>query len=571
MPCSTAILRRRPDERSGPTWRGCVGRWMSLGSTRRACSSRKRTGTPFRSRRWSSTRWSSRRRWPTAKDRLTAGDADGAVLGLDEALGLWSGPAYGEFADEEWASVEAIRLTALRTVARELRAESVLESGRHAAVIPDIEVLIEEEPFREEPRRLLMVALYRSGRHVDALRTGREYRRFLADETGLEPSREFDELEQLIVDQDPRLEARPQGRKLRGYVLGPRSPNQTSASRSRQHSLPSAATWRSPRSRPSRPTTSAFVRRFEVHAQRIASIEHVNVVPLYDYWREPGAAYLVTRYLAGGSLDRRVRERTMTDDERLDIVRQVGAALTAAHERGIVHGQLDATCVLFDDAGTAYLTGFSLDADPRSTPADIAALGQLAAEIWTQSTERHRPHAGQRGDRLPRRDDRRTRREYRHRCLGGQRLRNSWRRSNRRRLVGLRRRQPDGFDDRRPQSVSRSVLHSPNRTLRCSSVENDWSRSWSPTSPGIPSSPSSGRPVRASRRSCVPDCCLAFARQAHSWRAWSPANSRSPSWRSPSPGSRRGPCPNLTELLGERPDRPRSGARRCCCPNPDES
>jgi DNA-binding SARP family transcriptional activator/WD40 repeat protein len=322
-----------------------------------------------------------------AQDRLTAGDADGAALGLDEALGLWSGPAYGEFAEEEWASVEAIRLTAVRTVARELRAEAMLESGRHAAVIPDIEVLIEEEPFREEPRRLLMVALYRAGRHVDALRAGREYRRFLADETGLEPSRELEELEQLIVDQDPRLEARPQGRKLRGYVLGPpiAESDLGITYRATQPSVGrDVAITAIP---PDLANDAAFVRRFEVHAQRIASIEHLNVVPLYDYWREPGAAYLVTRFLSGGSLDRRIRERPMTDDERLSIVRQVGAALTAAHERGIVHGQLDASSVLFDDAGMAYLTGFSLDVDPRSRPTDIAALGQLAAEIWTQSAE----------------------------------------------------------------------------------------------------------------------------------------------------------------------------------------
>ena len=287
---------------------------------------------------------------------------------------------------KKWANVEAIRLTALRTVARKLRAESVLESGRHAAIIPDIEVLIEEERFREEPRRLLMLAQYRSGRHVDALRTGREYRRFLADETGLEPSREFEELEQLIVEQDPRLEARPRGRKLRGYILG--SPiAESDLGITYSATQPSVGRNVAITAIPAEQANdAAFVRRFEVHAQRIASIEHMNVVPLYDYWREPGAAYLVTRYLAGGSLERRLRERQMTDDERLDIVRQVGAALTAAHERGIVHGQLDATCILFDEAGTPYLNGFRLDADPHSTPADVAALGQLAAEIWTQST-----------------------------------------------------------------------------------------------------------------------------------------------------------------------------------------
>ncbi len=318
-------------------------------------------------------------------DRLAAGDADGAALGLDEALGLWSGPAYGEFADEAWASVEAIRLTALKTVARERRAEAILESGRHAAIIPDIEALMDEEPFREEPCRLLMLALYRSGRHADALRAGREYRRLLADETGLEASRQLNELEQLIVDQDPRLDARPRGRKLRGYVLGPPiaetelgiTYRATQPSVDREVSITVISSERA--------DDPMFIRKFEVYAQRIASIEHVNVVPLYDFWREPGAAYLVTRLLSGGSLARRMTEQIMTDGDRMAIVREVGSALTAAHERGILHGQLSASHVLFDEAGTAYLNGFSLGVDRRSASSDIAALGQLAMELWAES------------------------------------------------------------------------------------------------------------------------------------------------------------------------------------------
>ena len=46
-----------------------------------------------------------------------------------------------------------------------------------------------------------------------------------------------------------------------------------------------------------------FVRRFEREAQIVARLEHPHIVPLYDYWREPDAAYLVMRYLRGGSLE----------------------------------------------------------------------------------------------------------------------------------------------------------------------------------------------------------------------------------------------------------------------------
>ena len=45
-----------------------------------------------------------------------------------------------------------------------------------------------------------------------------------------------------------------------------------------------------------------FIRRFEAEAQLVARLEHPHIVPLYDYWREPGVAYLVMRLLRGGSV-----------------------------------------------------------------------------------------------------------------------------------------------------------------------------------------------------------------------------------------------------------------------------
>ena len=45
-----------------------------------------------------------------------------------------------------------------------------------------------------------------------------------------------------------------------------------------------------------------FIRRFEAEAQLVARLEHPHIVPLYDYWREPNAAFLVMRLMRGGSL-----------------------------------------------------------------------------------------------------------------------------------------------------------------------------------------------------------------------------------------------------------------------------
>ena len=54
--------------------------------------------------------------------------------------------------------------------------------------------------------------------------------------------------------------------------------------------------------RPELANDPAFIRRFEAEAQLVAGLEHPHIVPLYDYWREPGAAYLVMRLVEGGSL-----------------------------------------------------------------------------------------------------------------------------------------------------------------------------------------------------------------------------------------------------------------------------
>jgi predicted ATPase/DNA-binding SARP family transcriptional activator len=122
---------------------------------------------------------------------------------FDEALGLWRGLPYAEFADEEFATAEVARLVELRARAIEERSAALLALGRAEDVIGELEAEIALQPFRERLRALLMLALARAGRPVESLRAYDAYRRFLADEIGVIPSPGLQELNDDIVRQHP--------------------------------------------------------------------------------------------------------------------------------------------------------------------------------------------------------------------------------------------------------------------------------------------------------------------------------------------------------------------------------
>jgi DNA-binding SARP family transcriptional activator/pimeloyl-ACP methyl ester carboxylesterase len=138
-----------------------------------------------------------------------ADDPAAAVAALDEALSLWRGDAYGEFADSEVARIEAIRLDEARLAAEERRAEHLLRLGRAAELVPRLEALVAEHPLREAARSALMRALYDLGRHADALARYADYRAKLAGELGLEPSARMQRLEAQILRQEVPSPRRP--------------------------------------------------------------------------------------------------------------------------------------------------------------------------------------------------------------------------------------------------------------------------------------------------------------------------------------------------------------------------
>ena len=132
-------------------------------------------------------------------------DPNEAVLTLQRAFALWRGSPLEEFEYEEWAQLEIARLHEVRLAATEQRIETELELGHHAQVVPELETLVADHPLRDQLRGQLMIALYRCGRHADALDVHRRGRRVLHDELGLEPSPFLAQLERQILSHDPTL------------------------------------------------------------------------------------------------------------------------------------------------------------------------------------------------------------------------------------------------------------------------------------------------------------------------------------------------------------------------------
>jgi DNA-binding SARP family transcriptional activator len=121
---------------------------------------------------------------------------------LHEALALWRGPLLADLVGAQFARLEAARLEEVRLEVVEERVAADLALGRHAEVVAELEALVVVHPLREELRRLLMLALFRSGRKAAALEGYRNARRTLVEELGLEPGEELRRLEQAILRHD---------------------------------------------------------------------------------------------------------------------------------------------------------------------------------------------------------------------------------------------------------------------------------------------------------------------------------------------------------------------------------
>ncbi|MEJ2266954.1 MAG: BTAD domain-containing putative transcriptional regulator, partial [Anaerolineales bacterium] len=202
---------------------------------------------------------------------------------------------------EQWMVREQERFHRLVVASLHDLVSYELQEGKYLEGIAHATRLLELDPLMEAAHRQMMQLLAASGRRSEALAQYETCRQLLREELGIEPSSATQDL---------------YGRIRSGRILGPsKAPTVLRGYRLYEQigSGSFGAVYRAFQPEvgrevaikvilPQYANQPDFIRRFETEAQIIARLEHPHIVPLYDYWREPDGAYLVMRWLRGGSL-----------------------------------------------------------------------------------------------------------------------------------------------------------------------------------------------------------------------------------------------------------------------------
>jgi serine/threonine protein kinase/DNA-binding SARP family transcriptional activator len=342
-----------------------------------------------------------------------AEDPPGALERLDEALGLWRGPAFADFPDEASLRGEIARLEELRLAATEHRVAAQLALGRHTTVVGTLEALTDRYPLRERLWASLMLALYRSGRQAEALDAYRRAREVLADELGIDPSPELQELHERILRQDPDLAAASTP-ALAAPATPPKAPT---GPRTAPGDLAPGAVFAGYRIdsvigrggmsivylaehlglernvalkvlAPQLAQDERFHDRFVRESRIAASMEHPAIVPIYEAGEAEGLLFLAMRYVPGTDLQRLIRREGTLEAERTAwIVGEVASALDAAHARGLVHRDVKPGNILVvegegrDGRDQVYLSDFGLTKRLEGGSGGLTQTGQFVGTV----------------------------------------------------------------------------------------------------------------------------------------------------------------------------------------------
>jgi len=135
----------------------------------------------------------------------------------------------------------------------------------------------------------------------------------------------------------------------------------------------------------------AFVERFRREAQAAASLQHPNVVSVFDRGSFDGTYYIAMEYLPGRSLKQLIRDEAPLEPGRaVDLTVQILKAARFAHRRSVIHRDLKPHNVIVDDNDHAKVTDFGI---ARAGASDMTETGSIMGTAQYLSPEQAQGHA----------------------------------------------------------------------------------------------------------------------------------------------------------------------------------
>src|SRR5262249_33318020 len=106
--------------------------------------------------------------------------------------------------------------------------------------------------------------------------------------------------------------------------------------------------------------SEAHLKRFRLEAETVASLDHPRIVPIYEIGERDGCCFFSMKFVEGGRLDAVLRRQPMPVRRAAQVLGSLARTVHHAHQRGLLHRDIQPAKVLLDREGEPHLTDFGL-------------------------------------------------------------------------------------------------------------------------------------------------------------------------------------------------------------------